>query len=110
MTDSEKIDLLLKNLNSMASDVSGLKSDVSELKSDVSELKSHVSKLESDVTNIKITLENNIDPRLQNIESCYTSTYDRYRDSVEEHETMKTDIDILKKVVKEHSEKLQQLA
>lgn len=103
MTDSEKIDLLLKNLNSMASDVSGLKSDVSELKS-------HVSKLESDVTNIKITLENNIDPRLQNIESCYTSTYDRYRDSVEEHETMKTDIDVLKKVVKEHSEKLQQLA
>lgn len=55
-------------------------------------------------------LENNVIPRLNTIEACYTSTYDRYKDSVEDYEAMKQDISIIKKVVTEHSEKLQKLA
>ena len=96
MTDSEKLDLILSSIQELKQDNEIMKVDIKELK--------------SDVTNIKVTLENDISPRLQNIESCYTSTFDRYRNSVEEHETMKSDIDILKKVVTKHSEKLQQLA
>ena len=49
-------------------------------------------------------------PRLDTIESCYTSTYDRYKDNVDTYESMKQDISIIKKVVAEHSEKLQKLA
>lgn len=59
---------------------------------------------------IELVLENDIKPRLQNIEGCYTSTFDRYKNSVEGYETMKTDIEIMKKVIAEHSEKLQKLA
>lgn len=59
---------------------------------------------------IEITQENEILPRLNTIESCYTSTYDRYKDSVDDYESMKQDIAIIKKVVAEHSEKLQKLA
>ena len=55
-------------------------------------------------------LENEILPRLNTIESCYTSTYDRYKNQVETYESMKQDISIIKKVVAEHSEKLQKLA
>ncbi len=62
------------------------------------------------VKKIELTQENEVLPRLNTIESCYTSTYDRYKDSVEEHESMKQDIDILKKVVTEHSEKLQRIS
>lgn len=57
-----------------------------------------------------MTQENVILPRLNTIEACYTSTYDRYKDSVEDYDSMKQDISVLKKIVTEHSEKLQKLA
>jgi len=59
---------------------------------------------------IELTQENDILPRLQNIESCYTSTFKRYQSSVELIESMQADIEVLKHVVTEHSEKLQKLA
>lgn len=59
---------------------------------------------------IEITQENDILPRLQNIESCYTSTYKRYQTGVEEIESMKSDIDVIKNVIREHSEKLQRIS
>lgn len=55
-------------------------------------------------------LENNVIPRLNTIDACYTSTYDRYKNSVEDYEAMKQDISLIKKVVSEHSQKLQKLA
>lgn len=59
---------------------------------------------------IELTQENDILPRLQNIESCYTSTYKRYQTGVEQIEAMQADIDILKKVVTDHSKKLQKIS
>ena len=73
------------------------------IKEDIQEIKTRVKKIE-------ITQENEILPRLNTIESCYTSTYDRYKNQVETYESMKQDISIIKKVVAEHSEKLQKLA
>lgn len=66
--------------------------------------------IEQRLKTIELTLENDVKPRLQNIEACYTSTYDRNKNSVEGYETMQADIDIMKKVIAEHSEKLQKLA
>ncbi len=59
---------------------------------------------------IELTQENDILPRLQNIEACYTSTYKRYQTGVEQIEAMQADIDVIKNVIREHSEKLQKLA
>ena len=59
---------------------------------------------------IELTQENDILPRLQNIESCYISTFKRYQAGAEKIDTMQDDVDILKKVVAEHSEKLQKFA
>ena len=59
--------------------------------------------------NIKLILENDISPRLQNIESCYTDTDKRYVIGVEQLEALQTDMEILKRVVSEHSRKLQSL-
>lgn len=59
---------------------------------------------------IQLTQENEIIPRLQNIESCYTSTYSRYSKSINQFNAIQTDVDILKKVVTEHSEKLQKIS
>lgn len=66
--------------------------------------------IEQRLANIELTLENDIKPRLQNIEACYTSTYDRYKSSVENYEAMQTDIEILKRVVTEHSERLKEIS
>lgn len=49
-------------------------------------------------------------PRLQNIESCYTTTYRRYSNGIEEMEALQADMDIVKKVVAEHSAKLQKIS
>lgn len=66
--------------------------------------------LKTDIRDLKITLENDVLPRLQNIESCYTSTYKRYQSGVAQIESMQADVELLKKVVSEHSEKLQKIS
>lgn len=66
--------------------------------------------LKTDIRDIKITLENDVMPRLQNIESCYTSTYKRYQSGVSQIDSMQSDIELLKKVVTDHSEKLQKIS
>lgn len=55
-------------------------------------------------------LENNVLPRLSTIESSYTSTYNRHKDYAEKMDVAFTDIELLKKVVSEHSEKLQKIS
>ena len=59
---------------------------------------------------IELTQENEILPRLQNIESCYTSTYKRYQTGTEQIDVIQADIEVIKSVVREHSEKLQKIS
>ena len=66
--------------------------------------------VKDDVKSTRILIENDILPRLQNIEACYTSTYRRYSNGIEEMRALKSDMDIIKKVVAEYSEKLKKLA
>lgn len=106
MTDNELL-LAISNmmdvkLEPVTKDIQGMKEDINGMKKDIDEVKDRVK-------NIELTQENKILPRLNTIEACYTSTYDRYKDSVGDYEAMKQDISILKKVVAEHSEKLQKI-
>lgn len=73
-------------------------------------LKSNLAPIENRLADIELTLENNIIPRLQNIESCYTSTYDRYKNYADKMQSAFDDIEIIKKVLAEHSEKLQRIS
>lgn len=66
--------------------------------------------VKDDIRDIKILMENDILPRLQNIESCYTTTYKRYQSGANQIEAIQGDIDIIKKVVAEHSAKLQKIS
>lgn len=61
------------------------------------------------IRKVEITQETDIVPRLQNIESCYTNTYNRYQTGVEQIEAIQADIDVMKKVIAEHSEKVQSM-
>lgn len=66
--------------------------------------------IEDRTKSIEITLENEILPRLQNIESCYTSTYSRYKNGVTQIDQLQADMEIVKKVLQEHSEKLKKIS
>ncbi len=74
-------------------------------------LDARLNPIENRLKRIEIDLlENNAIPRLQTIESCYTDTYNRYKDYADKIEAALADIEIMKKVIAEHSEKLQKLA
>lgn len=66
--------------------------------------------LKAGIKAMNLLLENDVLPRLQNIESCYTSTYRRYAQGIEQQESQESDLYIMKKVIREHSEKLKQLS
>ncbi len=69
-------------------------------------LDARLNPIENRIKRIEVDLlESKVIPRLNTIESCYTSTFDRYKDSVEDYEAIKQDISIMKRVIKEHSEK-----
>lgn len=91
-------------------DVRVLKGDVEDLKEDVRVLKGDVEGLKEDVHSLKLSNEQIIIPRLNTIEACYTSTFNRYRDSVETYDVIQEDVRVLKRVVAEHSEKLQKIS
>lgn len=82
----------------------------SKLKSELQPLKNDIQSIKNEVHQIKLYQENVILPRLNTIESCYTDTYNRYRDYADKMDAAFADIELLKKVVTEHSEKLQKLA
>ncbi len=67
-------------------------------------IENRVKKIEVDL------LENNVIPRLNTLEACYTSTYNRYKDNADKMQAVFEDVEILKKVVMEHSEKLQKIS
>ncbi len=81
-----------------------------KLDSRLKPIENRLDRIENKVTNISLTLENDIRPRLNTIESCYTDTYNRYKDYADKMDAAFADIELLKKVVSEHSEKLQKLA
>lgn len=66
--------------------------------------------VKNEVHNVKLFQENVILPRLETIESCYTETYQRYKNYADKIESAFEDIELLKKVVREHSEKLEQVS
>ena len=110
MTDNELLLAISNMLDPMRGDIQGMKEDLRDVKEDLQDVKKDLRDVKNRVKNIELTQENIILPRLNTIESCYTATYSRYKDHVDTYESMKEDISILKKVVAEHSEKLQKIS
>lgn len=55
------------------------------------------------MTNVEILLENYVVPSLKDLCKVVNTEYRRYEISIESHEQMKTDTDVLKSVVSDHS-------
>lgn len=110
----QNVDGRLQIVEERLQDVDGRLQIVEERLQDVDgrlqvvEIKLH--NVEENVLRLNLCHENDILPRLSTIESCYTSTYNRYSSYAEKMDAAFTDIDLLKIVVSDHSDKLQKLA
>lgn len=75
-----------------------------------SELKVALQPLKNDIRDIKLDIGNVIKPQLQLLAENYVPAAKRYEETSMQFEAMQADIEIMKKVIAEHSEKLQKLA
>jgi hypothetical protein len=66
--------------------------------------------LQNQITRINLFNENVVMPRLQTIESCYLSTYERYKDRNEQIDQLQLDISVIKRVVIDHGEQLRKIS
>ena len=66
--------------------------------------------LKNEILKINFILENEIKPDIKLLAENYLPSAIRYEKSINEHEAMKDDIELLKRVVTEHSEKLQKIS
>ncbi len=114
----ERLDRRLKPIESdiktMKSDIKVIKNeqkimknDLRAVKNEVKTVRAEVKTLKNELQRVKLFQENIIMPRLNEIEACYTSTYDRYKEHADRMERTYDDVAVLKQVVTGHSEKLQ---
>ncbi len=88
-----------------------LQAEIQSVKMELqAEIQSVKMELQAEITQIKLFQENKLLPRLDTIESCYTSTFYRYKDSVEGYEALQADNEIMKQVIMKHSEQLKKMA
>lgn len=82
----------------------------SALQAELQPVKDDIRDMKRRITGIELHLENVTDKNIQLLAENYVPAAKRYEKAVPEMESMQADIDIMKKVIAEHSEKLQKLA
>lgn len=102
---------MLDMKNELQNEIQGVSGELqNEIQAVRSELRDVEQNLKKEIHMLKLCQENLILPRLNTIESCYNDTYHRYRDNADQMEAVSADVDIMKKVITEHSQQLQKLA
>ena len=101
--------LLDTKLQPVQEDIRSLKTDVQVLKEDVRELKEDVQNLQIRVHGLELHMENVTDRNIQLLVENYMPAAIRYETAISQMETMRVDIEIIKKVVIKHSQKIQAL-
>ena len=94
----------------MKGEIVEMKGDIAKMKGEIVEMKGDITKLQGNYRKISLQLENNVIPHLNELSSCYTSTFQRYSSQLGKMDAYSQDMILLKEVVMEHSEKLKQLS
>lgn len=66
--------------------------------------------IKNDIRDIKLDIENDIKPHINLLVENYVPASKRYEIATSEIESMQADVELLKKVVSEHSGKLQNIS
>ena len=81
-----------------------------KLDSKLKPIKDDVKSLRDEQTRINLIIENEIQHDIQLLAENYLPAAERYQKATAQIEAMQADIDIMKKVITEHSEKLQKIS
>lgn len=81
----------------------------STLQAELQPLKDDIRDMKQRITSISLHIENTTDKNIQLLAENYVPAAKRYEKAVSEIEAMQADIEIMKKVITEHSEKLQKI-
>lgn len=114
MADNELLlaisDMMDKKIDAKLSPVENRFNRLDKLEDRFENVGNRLGKVENEIIAISLNIENNIVPQLDDIISCYTDTYNRYKDNTYKMEAAFDDIGLLKKMVSEHSQKLQNIS
>lgn len=73
-------------------------------------LDAQLQPLKDDIRDIKLDIENDVKPHIKLLAEIYAPAASKFEEAAEKIEDMKADIDMIKKVVTEHSKKLQMMS
>ena len=105
-----KLEQIETRLEKVETRLEELETRLEKVETKLEELETRLEELETRVKKLELLHENDVLPRVSTIEECYISTYERYKENVEHIEAMRSDIDIIKRVLLEHSEKLKKIS
>ena len=81
-----------------------------KLKAELEPIKQDISHMKQEQTRINLIIENEIRNDIKLLAENYLPSAKRYEKETHKIESMQSDIDIIKKVVSEHSEKLKKIS
>ena len=115
MTDNELLlaigDLMDRKLKSeLQAELQPIKDEISFIKDDMTSLNSKIDLLKNEQTKTNLIIENEILPGIQLLKENYVPASKRYIQESNKIEAMQADIDVMKSVIREHSEKLQKIS
>ncbi len=107
----KKLQPIDERLNKLETNMTNLESNVTNLETNITQrVDSLEIRMEERFSKINVILENEIRPGMKLLAENYLPSAIRYEQAVLEHETMKSDIELLEKVVSEHSSILQKIS
>ena len=82
--------------------VTNIENRVTNIENRVTDMETQITNIKDRVTNIELNIENDIRPGIITLCDAYGTQFDRYSISIESHEKMKTDIEVMKSIVSRH--------
>lgn len=73
-------------------------------------LKVDIQEMKNDIRIIKLDIENSVKPDIKLLAENYVPAAKKYEKAVPQIEAMQADIELMKKVITEHSDKLQKIS
>lgn len=105
-----RLDRMENRLEHVESRLDRVESRLDCVETRLDRVESRLGCVEKRAHDIGLILENDMQPRLRHIESCYVDTFKRYVSGIEEQETLRFDVDTLKRTARRHSLILQKFA
>ncbi|MCI8894498.1 MAG: hypothetical protein HFI42_14885 [Lachnospiraceae bacterium] len=81
-----------------------------KIKAEIEPLKADIQQIKNEQTRINIIIENEIRSDIRMLTKNYMPAAKRYEKATAQIESMQADIEVMKSVIREHSEKLQKIS